>query len=220
MWLCLFLCYSLGAKAATSTPEFYYGHRLDDLLNSPIMTSSEIRSRLHWILKSTHRVHPNGHDKISSRCFFEQCYQHRNISYKKARRILFGFIDLMEDDNGFIIRGFYCQDDFHSMDFKSKPPGPHRIPNHHILNTEHLWPQSRFSKSHSKDLQKSDLHNLQPTHSRINSSRGNTVFGETRQGSTKSMPQCFQGETTRENCISTRTRTTGRYRQELILLFH
>jgi endonuclease I len=51
--------------------------------------------------------------------------------------------------------------------------GPGQIPNHQVINAEHTWPQSRFNKSHSNILQKSDLHALFPALSKVNSSRGN-----------------------------------------------
>lgn len=192
-WLCLVLCYALGAQAVVSGPKTYYGDKLGDLLKSPTMTGSEIKLHLHRILRSAHKVDPGGYDEILDRCSLRQCYRHQYIDYRRVRQILFGFIDLMEDDDGFIVRSFYCQEDFHSMDFDSYPPGPYQIPNYRVLNTEHLWPQSRFSEDYSKYLQKSDLHNLQPVKMFINSSRGNTIFGEVDSQVRSLCPGVFKG---------------------------
>ena len=191
--LYLFLCFSLRAEAMTSGPEVYYGPKLNDLLNSSTLTGSEIKSHLHLVLKSFHKKRPGYSDEILRKCPSETCYRQRNLGYKKARKMLFGYIDLMEDNDGFTIRSFYCQEDFHSRDFGSKSPGPHRIPNTRVLNTEHLWPQSRFSKRHSKSLQKSDLHHLQPTKNFVNSLRGNKIFGEVHRESRNPCHKVFEG---------------------------
>ena len=68
-----------------------------------------------------------------------------------------------------------------------KVSNPEKIPPNHLLNTEHLWPQSHFSKKQSKRRQKNDLYHLQITSSSINSTRGNKKFGETDNTSPKSV---------------------------------
>lgn len=53
-----------------------------------------------------------------------------------------------------------------------------KIPDANILNTEHTWPQSKFSKGLDEAFEKSDLHHLFPTSNKLNSLRGNYPFGE------------------------------------------
>ena len=48
------------------------------------------------------------------------------------------------------------------------------IPKASYVNTEHIWPQSKFRDSRIK----SDLHHLFPTFNRVNAERGNKRFAE------------------------------------------
>lgn len=96
------------------------------------------------------------------------------LSYKQARRHLFGEIYLEKKGSSYRITDVYCEEDFTS----SVGVGPGRIPNPNKLNCEHTWPQSRFNGRQSRSAQKSDLHHLFPTESRANSTRGNILFGE------------------------------------------
>lgn len=184
LWLCLFLFSSWNTVAATSASDPYYGSILADLLNSPTLTSSEIKTHLYVILKSTHKVNfrDNFDEPVSllasqsnRECFDLSCYKERARGYKKARQYIFG-IDLRENQEGFLFKSFYCEYEFHSKEFSSIAPG--KIPAHRVINIEHVWPQSRFSKKQPKSYQKNDLHHLQVASSRINSRRGNTRFGE------------------------------------------
>ncbi len=47
-----------------------------------------------------------------------------------------------------------------------------------IINVEHTWPQSRFSRQYPKGTQKMDLHHLFIANSKVNNSRANYEFGE------------------------------------------
>ncbi len=96
------------------------------------------------------------------------------LSYKQARRHLFGEIYLEKVGNSYKVTDVYCEEDFTS----SVGVGPGRIPNPNELNCEHSWPQSRFNGRQSRSAQKSDLHHLFPTKSVANSTRGNILFGE------------------------------------------
>ncbi|VTR97306.1 endonuclease [Tuwongella immobilis] len=51
------------------------------------------------------------------------------------------------------------------------------IPPSTVVNTEHVWPQSKFGAA-NKEKKKCDLHHLYPSYSRINESRGNLPFAE------------------------------------------
>ena len=100
---------------------------------------------------------------------------HRSFSYREARQKLFNELHLEKDERGYYVVGVYCLDK--NYPFNGEHPG-NRIPDASIINTEHTWPQSKFSISFPKGVQKTDLHHLFPTLSRINSERGNFPFAE------------------------------------------
>lgn len=108
------------------------------------------------------------------RSLYEATKGQRVLSYKEARRELFGDIYLEKSGSKYFIKDTYCQEDFTSSD----GVGQGRIPNSNILNCEHTWPQSKFSSRESKSAQKSDLHHLFPVKSVANSTRGNNPFAE------------------------------------------
>ena len=62
-----------------------------------------------------------------------------------------------------------------------------RIPPNNKMNTEHIWPQSRFNPQISKSIQKADLHHLIPTDSNANGIRGNNIFGEVPSNTSRSL---------------------------------
>lgn len=99
----------------------------------------------------------------------------KSFNYDDARIKLFKEIHLEKDEKGYYIEGVYCQKKYYLA--PSEVPGS-SIPNSDVFNTEHTWPQSRFSNKFNSKIQKSDLHHLFPTYSRINSERGNYPFGE------------------------------------------
>lgn len=96
-------------------------------------------------------------------------------SYDNARKQLFNVIYLERDTEGFFVTGVYCLDKYYPFD--GAAPG-NRLPDPKVMNTEHTWPQSKFSKQFSATMQKTDLHHLYPTFSKINSQRGNLPFAE------------------------------------------
>lgn len=100
---------------------------------------------------------------------------HKVLSYRSARRHLFGSLHLERTLSGkYFVKDVYCEIERGS----SAGVGPDRIPNHNKINTEHTWPQSRFNDNMSESAQLTDLHHLYPTDSRANSSRSNSRFGE------------------------------------------
>jgi len=113
-------------------------------------------------------------------------------TYKKARLALFGKLHLERDQQGLKIKDTYCKIIFRS----NIGIGKGKIPNHHKLNCEHTWPQSRFTKNFSKKLQKNDLHHLYPVHSRTNSSRSNIQFGEVETDDATTCLASKRGEAT------------------------
>ncbi len=88
---------------------------------------------------------------------------------------MFNDIYLKKDAQGYYIEGVYCLEKYYP--FNGSAPGA-RLPNPAAFNTEHTWPQSKFSKLFSANVQKTDLHHLYPTIAKINSQRGNLPFAE------------------------------------------
>lgn len=52
-----------------------------------------------------------------------------------------------------------------------------KIPDIKVVNTEHVWPQSKFSKKFPERDQKPNLHILLPEDSRVNTARSNHPMG-------------------------------------------
>lgn len=113
--------------------------------------------------------------RIKDQLFRQTSQNHKSFSYSHARRILFNDIHLQKDSAGYYVEGVYCQRKHYP--FGGAAPG-NRLPNANMFNTEHTWPQSKFSRRFPKSLQKTDLHHLYPTFSKINSERGNLPFAE------------------------------------------
>lgn len=110
---------------------------------------------------------------------------HTTLGYFRARQLLLGRVYLEMHNGQYSVRDVYCLKNFTNRDFGRKEGlGPDQIPNHDILNTEHTWPQSRFSKSFPEDAQKSDLHHLFPSDTEMNSKRANFKFAELAEGET------------------------------------
>ncbi len=112
----------------------------------------------------------------------QECFEHKSLSYKTARKWLFGHLHLNQAETGELsVLDVYCGHSYTAQDFNTgdKTPGLNEIPWHEVVNTEHTWPQSRFNKEkYGKDIQKGDLHHLFPTANRMNSTRGNLQFAE------------------------------------------
>lgn len=100
--------------------------------------------------------------------------QHVSLSYKAARVKMFNVIYLEKDDRGYYNTDVYCQTKYY-RDFKGELPDS-EIPEHTIMNTEHTWPQSKFNEQMNEEVQKSDLHHLYTTFSKINAERANYPF--------------------------------------------
>ncbi|MFZ4714292.1 MAG: endonuclease I family protein [Bacteriovoracaceae bacterium] len=100
----------------------------------------------------------------------------KTISYPQARVALFNQIYLEKDARGYFIQDVYCERNIYSSDVAGI--GPNSVPNSNLMNIEHTWPQSRFSKQYVTDTQKTDLHHLYPSNSHTNSQRGNYMFAE------------------------------------------
>ncbi|MBT3236791.1 MAG: endonuclease I [Bdellovibrionales bacterium] len=84
--------------------------------------------------------------------------KNKRISYTNARKHIFSTLDNIDG----VVCSIY-------IDACIKT---NRVPNSNVMNTEHLWPQSRGATG----IAKSDLHHLRPANSRVNSRRGNYPF--------------------------------------------
>lgn len=103
---------------------------------------------------------------------------HTPHSYRTARVKMFNDVHLEKDSNGYFVEGVYCLDKYYRS---GRDIPTDRIPDHTSFNTEHTWPQSKFSGRFSRRAQKTDLHHLFPTFSRINSQRSNYPFAEVQR---------------------------------------
>ena len=138
----------------------------------------ELKEYLFTVLNSTHQKSRNGgQDTLGCDSNNNgRCYSQISLGYRSARKVLFGKIHLRQDSKGYYIKDVYCQKTLRRNHTRSMGPG--QIPNSNVLNCEHTWPQSKFSRRFDKGLQKSDLHHLYPTDSRANSVRGNYEFDD------------------------------------------
>lgn len=138
-----------------------------------------VKASLFEVLNSFHIKHDNSTDTIAATCTSSDstCYRHIMLSYKDARRLLFGKIDLGQDAQGYFLKDVYCDRNMRTSDI-----GPNQIPSATVVNCEHTWPQSKFSNAFPRDLQKGDLHHLYSTDAKANSTRGNNPFGEVTGG--------------------------------------
>ncbi|MEY4615992.1 MAG: hypothetical protein RJB66_952 [Pseudomonadota bacterium] len=122
----------------------------------------------------------------------------RVLGYHRARQILLGRIHLEQLSGEYAVKDVYCLRHFTNRDFRgSANLGPEKIPDGTVLNTEHTWPQSRFTGAFPNEMQKSDLHHLYPTDSEMNSTRGNYKFAE------------LSGPTERIKCATSRFANTA-----------
>ena len=119
-FIALFL--STPSFAYTTNTAHYYGAQ-DQRDLSALASSPQFRSILKDILADGH-------------------FQN---SYKKARTLLFGDIDLHKDSKGYYVECVYCESRYYAEDFHSRGPGPGKIPDERVLNTEHSWPQSQYN---------------------------------------------------------------------------
>lgn len=168
------------AQAAPSSNEVpYYGERFYDDLASGI-SNDDLKKNIQFVLRSFHVRVPGGYDQITNGCSGDNCYQQISLGYDGARTFLLGKFYLIDQGRGeYAIKDVYCDSIRTEKDFRGgNGPQPGRIPDSNVLNTEHTWPQSRFSGRHNKGMQKADMHHLFPTDNELNSIRGNNAFGE------------------------------------------
>jgi deoxyribonuclease-1 len=124
------------------------------------------------ILNQAHNTVRGKFDTMTAECVKSSaCYKHISVGYDKARKIMFGELDIQKDTEGTFILDVYCGKKFY---FKSVDSASRM---HSQVNIEHTWPQSKFNGTFPKDQQKSDMHHLYLSDSLANSTRGNSPFG-------------------------------------------
>jgi deoxyribonuclease-1 len=132
---------------------------------------TDLKNKLHKILSNDHSLQPGDYDHIGN-CQSHECYKHDPVGYDRARVVMFGELYKQVDKQGSYVIDVYC----HKKIYFKQVSDISQMGN--IINIEHTWPQSKFSKSFDKNTQKSDMHHLFPTDSRANSERANYEFGE------------------------------------------
>ena len=180
---------------ATPHQHAYYGQNFYETIKED-QRDSQLKESLFTILNSFH-IRSENNDQIVENCppfSGLECYRQKALSYKTARKKLFGHLHLEENSSEYYITDVYCEKDYGQKDFpQNRAPGPGKIPSSNIINSEHTWPQSRFSKSFSKSLQKGDLHPLFPSNSRANSVRSNIRLGEVSVVTNQVCPNASRG---------------------------
>lgn len=176
------LCAQLVHAAPTSGSIPYYGERFHQDLASGI-ANDDLKKNIQFVLRSFHLRVDGGFDQITNGCSGDNCYQHVSLGYDGARTFLLGKFYLVDRGHGdYALKDVYCDSLRGSEDFRGgNPPHPGVVPDGNVVNTEHTWPQSRFSGRHNKSMQKADMHHLYPTDNQLNSIRGNNPFGEVVQ---------------------------------------
>ncbi len=175
----LLLILSFTFTVSAYQKDNYYGEDFYRSLRG--LDDNSMKIKLKKILTSYHKSIPGHPDQIQTSCESENCYRHVSHGYREARAKLFGHLHLEKSSREYSLVGVYCEKRYFSSDFNGQAIGPNRIPDHSVINAEHTWPQSRFTRSFPKTLQKSDLHALFPVTSRVNSTRGNMPFGRVVQ---------------------------------------
>lgn len=177
------LFFVTAANASQLSQEIpYYGEEFYRDLQAGV-SNDDLAYRIKAVLRSYHVKQDGQNDLIVESCLGQQgpCYAHRAIGYNAARVFLMGNYYLVRSGKGYAVHDVYCDKDRESTDFRGQAPAPNTVPDNTVVNVEHTWPQSRFTGKFSTEAQKSDLHHLFPTDSKINAVRGNNIFGEVSQ---------------------------------------
>lgn len=118
-------------------------------------------------------------DDLRSELYQATKENHHSVGYDEARRKIFGLIHLQQERNEYFVVDVYCGKSYSKTSYPDLDFGPNTYPkNGNTINTEHTWPQSRFTTRYPKDIQKADMHHLYPSDSKINSHRSSLQFGE------------------------------------------
>jgi len=153
----------------------YYPKSTMALFQDAKATSSEIKTEIFNLSDKFHVIREDSFDTLADTCPTNATCtsQRRDQTYTEARKIMFGNLFLETLGPGrYAVKEVYCN----IVVDETKGVGPNKIPSGNFINCEHTWPQSKFTKEFSSELQKSDLHHLFPSDMRANSTRSNNPF--------------------------------------------
>lgn len=165
----------------------YYPQDFVKSIGTGSLKDQVLKDALFKIVSQAHVQQQGKTDELIATCQVApqgtKCEEHHSLGYDGARKVIFRKLFLEEINGQFGVTDVYCQKRFTDADFGGQPTfGPSAdIPPGTVINTEHTWPQSRFTGRFSKDMQKSDLHHLYPSDTKMNSSRSSLHFGEVSQ---------------------------------------
>ncbi len=173
------------------------GFCLPDYYNLP-SSATDIKDTLFLILDSYHLPQEQTSDQLLSECIKKTCFRHSSVGYKKARQFLFGYLFLEGTTySNYSLMTAYCQIEVTNQELSPRDPlAPMTIPDPSVINAEHTWPQSKFSKKFPEDLQKSDLHILLPEFANVNTQRSNHPFGYVEKLTSSLCPGSALGKST------------------------
>lgn len=159
----------------------YYPDQYQEKFERGQLSGARLKQALFTILNESHLKTSGQADEIGCRKNLKRnqsCYRQESLSYRHARKELFGKLHLKRNSRGYYVKDVYCNEIFTEQD----RVGRGRIPSHTKINTEHTWPQSKFTGRFSRGMQKGDLHHLFPTNSRANSIRSSYNFADVDGG--------------------------------------
>lgn len=175
----LFFVGAANAAQVSQTIPYYGEEFYHDLATG--VSNQDLATRIKTVLRSFHVPQEGALDQLATSCNGQKgCYSHLKIGYGGARVWMMGKFYLTFDNTTktYAVKDMYCDNLKTGDDFRKDTPAPDKIPDNTIVNIEHTWPQSRFSRRFDKETQKSDLHHLFPTDSQLNAIRGNNWFGD------------------------------------------
>ncbi|MBY0415035.1 MAG: endonuclease [Bdellovibrionales bacterium] len=179
----------------TTAAIHYYPQSTVDKFQDPNINSDALTNEIFNLSDKIHVQNLPEMDTLAESCPTNAtCTKQRtNLTYEEARKLMFGELFLEKLTNGkYSLKEVYCNITVN----ETAGIGPNKIPNPNILNCEHTWPQSKFSKKFPSDLQKTDLHHLFPTDMRANSTRNNFPFAD------------VLGKSTHANCLDSKIGNT------------
>lgn len=166
----------IWAFNAAATVSYYPESTIAKFTNQKT-SATDLRTEIFNLSEKIHIKSEDGNDTLSESCPQEsECTeQRRDMTYEEARRMMFGnlFLEVLGNKK-YALKEVYCNI---TVD-QAAGVGPDKIPNPQIINCEHTWPQSKFSKQFPAELQKTDLHHLFPVDMKANSTRSNNPFAE------------------------------------------
>lgn len=151
----------------------YYPANFENEIKGNSLKDQVLKDKLFSILNSYHQKVSGKNDLLVTQCSGPDCYGQTILGYSKAKDFLFGLIDLKKDNRGYYVRDVYCH-----VEYSGPDVGQLKTPKARVVNCEHSWPQSLFSKNFNNEMQKSDLHHLFIAKNDANMARSSNPFGD------------------------------------------